>query len=418
MAKLLIVFYPRSSYTDKIYKAFQSLPIVVLIGSRQVGKTTIMENLELDDNKIFLNGQNPEVAELFQKYSILKDFLRINLNKNIKGYLFIDEFQFIPGISTMLKLLVDEHKELKIMCTGSSSLDILQKVEESLAGRVRIIEVFSLSFEEYLLFSDSELHKRFKKYDIQTPKEIIDKQIPIKLNEYLLYGGLPRTALQKQAEEKIEILDDIYRTYLLRDVRSFVRNEDTVGFNKMLRLLASQIGSMVNVNELSISSGLSYKKCAHYLSLLEQMFIIKLLEPFHTNKRKVVSKMQKVYFTDIGLRNLIYGSFNQMNIRTDGGSIMENFIFLEIKRKLGKAGIINYFRTHDGVEVDFVINNYKKCIAIEVKSKELSKPVFMRNMESLAKVQSINLNYVVNNSLNSEFKGFKFILPYQVSGIV
>lgn len=412
------MFFPRSSYSDKIYKAFQSLPIVVLIGSRQVGKTTIMENLALNGKKIILTGQNPEVAELFQKYSTLKDFLTINMNETIKGYLLIDEFQFIPGISTMLKLLVDQHKDLKILCTGSSSLDILQKVEESLAGRVRIIEVYSLSFEEYLMFTDSELHKLFIKYDVNTPKEVIDKQIPIKLNEYLLYGGLPRVSLQKQPEEKIEILDDIYRTYLLRDVRSYVRNEDSVGFNKMLRLIASQIGSMVNVNELSTSSGLSYKKCAEYLSLLEQMFVIKLLEPFHTNKRKVVSKMQKVYFTDIGLRNLIYGSFNQMHIRTDGGNILENFVYLELMRKLGKAGSINYFRTLDGVEVDFVINNYKEYIAVEVKAKEMSKPLFMRNMESLGKVQSINRNYVINNGLNDEYKGFRFIMPYQVSEIL
>ena len=142
------MFFPRSSYSDKIYKAFQSLPIVVLIGSRQVGKTTIMENLALNGKKIILTGQNPEVAELFQKYSTLKDFLTINMNETIKGYLLIDEFQFIPGISTMLKLLVDQHKDLKILCTGSSSLDILQKVEESLAGRVRIIEVYSLRSEE------------------------------------------------------------------------------------------------------------------------------------------------------------------------------------------------------------------------------------------------------------------------------
>lgn len=411
------MYFPRNDYIKKIYSAFQSLPIVVLIGSRQVGKTTIMENLQLEGDKLMFNGQDPEIAELFQKYSILKDYLKVNLNEAIKGYLLIDEFQFIPGISTMLKLLVDQNKDLKILCTGSSSLDILQNVEESLAGRVRIIEVYSLSFEEYLMFSDSELHKRFLKYHIDTPLEVYDKQIPIKLNEYLLYGGLPRTALQKQAEEKIEILDDIYRTYLLRDVRSYVRNEDTVGFNKMLRLLAAQIGNMVNINELSITSGLSYKKCAEYLSLLEQMFIIRLLEPFQTNKRKVVTKMQKVYFTDIGLRNLIYGSFNQMNIRTDGGNILENFVFLELKRKLGKTGSMSYYRTHDGVEVDFVMNNYKEHIAVEVKSKELTKPIFMRNMESLRKDHAIQRNYIVNNKINAEYKGFQFILPFQMSGI-
>jgi uncharacterized protein len=411
------MYFSRNFYTNKIHKAFQSLPIVVLIGSRQVGKTTIMQNLELNDKKLFLNGQNPETAELFQKYTALKDFLQINLNNNIEGFLLIDEFQFIPGISTMLKLLVDQHKDLKIVCTGSSSLDILQRVEESLAGRVRVIEVFSLSFEEYLMFTDSELYDLYKKYDKSTSIEVIHKQIPLKLNEYLLYGGLPRAALQQSPAEKIEILDDIYRTYLLRDVRSYIRNEDTVGFNKLLRLLASQIGNLININELSNSSGLSYKKCDEYLSLLEQMYIIKLLEPFQTNKRKVITKMRKVYFTDIGLRNLIYGSFNKIDVRTDSGSILENFVFLELKRKIGKASSIYYFRTQDGVEVDFVINNYSEHIAIEVKSKNMEKPVFMRNMESLGKIETINSNFVVNNTLNTNYKGFHFIPVYLTSSI-
>ena len=411
------MYLPRNFYINKIHKAFQSLPIVVLIGLRQVGKTTIMQNIELNDDRLFLNGQNPETAELFQKYTTLKDFLQINLNNNIKGFLLIDEFQFIPGISTMLKLLVDQNKDLKIVCTGSSSLDILQKVEESLAGRVRVIEVFSLSFEEYLMFKDNELYELYKKYDKTTPIEVIHKQIPLKLNEYLLYGGLPRAALQQSPDEKIEILDDIYRTYLLRDVRSYIRNEDTVGFNKLLRLLASQIGNLVNVNELANSSGLSYKKCDEYLSLLEQMFIIKLLEPFLTNKRKMITKMRKVYFTEIGLRNLIYGSFNKIDVRTDSGSILENFVFLELKRKIGKAGNMNYFRTQDGVEVDFVINNFQEYLAIEVKGKNMAKPVFMRNMESLGKIQTIRSHFVINNTLNTNYKGFNFIPGYLTSSI-
>ena len=412
------MIYPRNFYTDKIYFALQSLPIVILIGARQVGKTTILENLVLSGAKVTLSGQDPETAEIFQKFSNLESYLGINLNNNIEGYLLIDEFQFIPGISTMLKLLVDKYKNLKILCTGSSSPDILQKVEESLAGRVRVIEVFPLSFEEYLMFTNKKLYNLFKKYNLNTRDEVVDKQLTIVLGQYLLYGGLPRVVLAGSIAEKMELLDDIYRTYLLRDVRSYIKNEDTVGFNKLLKLLAAQIGSLVNINELSNSTGLSYKKSEEYLSLLEQMYIIKLLEPFLTNKRKVVSKMRKVYFSDTGLRNLIYGSFNDMNIRTDAGNIFENYVFTELKLKLGKTGMLNFYRTQDGTEVDFIANNLYETITLEVKNKDIKNPIFMRNLASLNEISNISRSYLINRTLNTQHYGIHFIQGYFVPKII
>ncbi len=144
------------------------------------------------------------------------------------------------------------------------------------------------------------------------------------LSEYLLYGGLPRAALTFHPDEKIDILDDIYKTYLLRDVRSYVANQDFVGFNKLLRLSASQTGSLVNINEISRQTGLTYKKCEEYLFLLEQMYIIKMIEPYFTNKRKVISKMKKVYFCDLGLRNMLEGNFKKLTFRIDNGAIFKN----------------------------------------------------------------------------------------------
>ena len=137
------------------------LPIAVLIGARQVGKTSIMKMYPTEGfrNTLFLNGQDAEVAERFQKLSTIEQYLRVYLNEDLEGLLMIDEFQFVNGISTMLKLLTDKHERLKILCSGSSSLDILKNVEESLAGRVRVIEVLSLSFSEYLLFRDENLFR-------------------------------------------------------------------------------------------------------------------------------------------------------------------------------------------------------------------------------------------------------------------
>ena len=281
----------REKYEKKITEAFRFLPIVVLIGARQVGKTSIMQMYPTEGyrNTLFLNGQDAEVAERFQKLSTIEQYLSIYLNTDFDGLLFIDEFQFIEGVSTMLKLLTDKHDKLKVLCSGSSSLDILKSVEESLAGRVRIIEVLALSFSEYLLFRDEKLF-RLQQSLVDAADEALVSDLQAAYQEYLVYGGLPRTALTMNPDEKVELLNDICQTYLLNDVRRYVANEHFVGFNKLLRLLATQIGNLVNINELSRESGLPYSDCENYVNLLQKMYVIKLIEPFFTNRRKVIGK--------------------------------------------------------------------------------------------------------------------------------
>lgn len=411
------MIFKRTAYLNKIENALTVVPIIVLIGARQVGKTTLLKSLNLPEPKLFLNGQDPEIIELFQKQSNISNYLKLNLQNQLEGFLIIDEFQFIPNISTSLKLLTDTNEKLKILCTGSSSLDILQNVEESLAGRVRIIEVFSLSFEEYLLFSDEKLHQLFQKYDHKSPDVIIDKMIMHYLNRYLLFGGLPRLALVSSDSEKIDLLDDIYRTYLMRDVRSYIRNQDAIGFNKLLKLLAIQVGNLVNVNELSNTCGLSYKKTEEYLFLLEQMYIIKLVEPFYTNKRKVITKMRKVYFTDLGLCNFIIGAFSNLSQGINKGSIFENYVYLELKRLLGQAGRLFYYRTLDGTEVDFIIDNFNGLVSIEVKNKSFKQEGSLRNLDSFNTLFNTIGSYVINKNLNKPNYKYSFIQGYLVSKI-
>ena len=405
----------RLRYNHKIIDAFETVPIVVLIGARQVGKTSIMSTVDLIGKRYSINGQDPEVAAVFQKFSTLKEYISLNLNDKFEGYIIIDEFQYIQGVSLMLKLLADTFPNLKILCSGSSSLDILQKVEESLAGRVRVIEVLSLSFEEYLQFTDNSIYEHYKKYKFETTFEATDKTIIAKLNEYLIYGGMPRATLAKSNSRKIDVLSDIYTTYLLRDVRNYIKNEDVVGFNKLLKLLAAQIGNLVNVNELSISSGLSYKKTDEYLYLLEQMYIIKLISPFATNNRKVIGKMKKVYFTDLGLRNMIYNSFNEIDVRIDNGAIFENYVFLELSRQMGSGMLINFYRTVDGAEVDFVINTLRKIIAIETKFKNIDKPISIKSLNGFMQTEKADAAFVVNGSLNTALNNIHYLPGYLVS---
>ena len=388
----------RSSYIEKIDNAFRYTSIAVLIGARQVGKTSIMKCYVENKPHLLLNGQDAEMAALFAKLSTIEQYLTIQLNAELKGLLLIDEFQYIDGVSTIMKLLTDKYPDLKILCSGSSSLDILQQVEESLAGRVRVIEVLSLSFSEFLLFKDKKLNQMQQSIDIQS-SNALTAPVEAKLNEYLIYGGLPRVVLADSPADKVELLNDIYQTYLLRDVRMYIANEHFVGFNKLLRLLSMQIGNLVNINDLSKECGLTYKKCEEYIYLLQQMYIIRMIEPFHSNKRKSVSKMNKVYFYDIGLRNIIYNSFNEMDFRVDNGAIFENYVLLELWRKRRAAGTVQFFRTQSGTEVDFVAIQEDEVKVVECKYKRHEKAISVPNMTNFAREEGFQKQFLVNINL-------------------
>jgi uncharacterized protein len=402
----------RERYLNKIEEGFRIVPIVILIGARQVGKTTLMKTLDIHEDSLFLNGQDPEIAELFQRFSTIEQYLQVYLNSELKGYLLLDEFQFINGISTMLKLLTDKYPDIKILCSGSSSLNILQQIDESLAGRVRTFEVLSLSFAEYLLFKDENLSKIYNGLHIDIESSALTAPIEAAFSNYMLYGGLPRAALTEKPEEKIEILNDIYRTYLLKDVRSYVSNEHFVGFNKLVRILASQIGNLLNISEISRETGLPYRSCEEYLSLLEQMYIIKMIEPYFTNKRKVISKMKKVFFCDIGLRNMIEGNFNDISIRGDNGAVFENYVMLELWRNIKAGGSVQFFRTSDGTEVDFVVTQLNRKYALECKFKTLNKPLSLSALNNFCNNEAIGERYIVNRNLNISHNGAKLIQGY------
>ena len=362
--------------------------------------TTIMNCFAENSKKpvLQLNGQDPEVAALFAKSSTIEEYVRVWLNEEFSGLLLVDEFQYVENVSTMLKLLSDKHENLKILCSGSSSLDIFQRVEESMAGRVRVIEVLSLSFAEYLLFKDPLLWHL--QQNATTADEALMTPLLNAYREYLVYGGLPRVALAEKSTDKIALINDIYQTYLLNDVRKYIRNEHFVGFARLIRLLAAQIGNLVNVNELSRESGLKYATCESYIQLLQQMYIIRLLEPL-ANKRKTITQMKKVYFYDLGLRNMVYNSFNEIDFRTDKGAIFENEVMLELWRSRNAGESLLFYRTTNGTEVDFVMDGPTRKLLVECKFHHNSKNLKLPAMTNLAadldnaavRCYAANLNY-------------------------
>lgn len=400
----------RKSYLDRIETAFRLVPIVVLIGARQVGKTSIMKSYPTKDfrNTLFLNGQDVEVAMRFQQFSTIEQYLKIYLNPELEGLLLLDEFQYIQGISTMLKLLTDKYEGLRILCSGSSSLDILQHIEESLAGRVRVMEVLSLSFPEYLLFKDERLWQLQQQLPAMDDESLV-APLQQAYGEYLIYGGFPRAALTDDPREKAELLNDIYQTYLLNDVRHYISNEHFVGFNRLVRLLAAQIGNLVNINDLTRESGLPYTRCEEYVYLLQKMYIIKLIDPYFTNKRKVIGKMKKVYFCDLGLRNIIYNSFNEIAFRTDNGALFENEVLLELWRKRRSSDVVSFYRTQNGTEVDFVLEGPQRKFAVECKYKCFQRPVSIVSLANLSTEENLDARYIANINLDLTYKDTRFV---------
>jgi predicted AAA+ superfamily ATPase len=395
-----------------IADGFRVVPIVVLIGARQVGKTSLMNTLDVKGKKLFLNGQDAEVAALFQKLSIIEPYLKSYLNKSLKGYLMIDEFQYISNLSEILDELAGKHKELKILCSGSSSIEAV-KLKTRLANKANILEILPFSFEEFLLVKEKRLYKLLQGKNQNVESSDLAPLFNNLLNEYLIYGGMPRVVLSNEVEDKFAALVDI-----LNPITFIKKSTEYHYFVDLLKYLALRNGNTLNINKASAETGIPYKKCEEYMYLLEQMYIIKMLEPYESNRRKSIVKMKKVFFCDTGLRNMIVKNFNDMDFREDNGAIFENYIMLELRRNIPAGGTIHFFRTSDGAEVDFVLNNLKEKIAVESKYKTMAKPVGLAAFNRFCDDENIQKRYIVNKNLNTIHNGVKFIQGFLAKNIL
>jgi len=287
---------------NTIKNRFEKERIIILVGSRQVGKTFIAKKIFTDihiNQKIFLNCEDPrqlanfENIETFIKYL---DFNSMDISK--QTFIVIDEFQYIKNATKLLKIIYDLYENVKILATGSSSIEIQRHMKESLTGRKKIYNVYSLSFDEFINFEDKS--KKYSNISLEnaTPQNINSINSTF-LYKYLYYGGYPRiTAELSTDEEKKEELNEIYTSYLQKDIKSLISGENIIAYNNLLKCIASQIGNLININELSNTTGLTRRQVENYLTILQETFIIKMLPPFYSNKRKEISKMPKLFFSD------------------------------------------------------------------------------------------------------------------------
>jgi uncharacterized protein len=343
----------------------------VITGARQTGKSTLLKQLEeyckrMEIPVVFLNLENRTIlAELNQNPLNILKFMS---EPNKKTVALVDEIQYLDDPSNFLKLLYDEHSEqIKIVASGSSAFYIDNKFRDSMAGRKKLFQLNTCSFDEYLLLSDkSELLVEKKKL-INNPdyRSTLIDYLRVEWETYMIYGGYPAIITEPDKQEKIIRLKEIRDSFIKRDIlESGINNESA--FYNLFRILASQTGSLVNVNELSSLLRIKNETVENYLAVMQKCFHIELIKPFFRNLRKELVKMPKVFLLDTGLRNCLINNFQPLSVRNDKGDLWENTVFRILADKYG-SDAIHYWRTSAGNEVDFVLSDIEKPKAIEVK---------------------------------------------------
>lgn len=275
-------------------------------------------------------------------------------------------------------------------------MELKEKIHESLIGRKRIFELPTLTFTEFVNFkTDYQYEDRLP--DFLSLEEERTKEL---LSEYLNFGGYPRVVLAETMDEKQRVIDEIYQSYLERDISYLLRVRKSEAFSNLVKLLAAQIGNLVNFSELSSTTGLTIKTVKDYLWYLQKTFILQKVTPYFRNLRKEITKSPIFYFYDLGLRNYALGIFGGIKESPEIGFLFQNFVFNLLRDNMRTSpATIHFWRTKDGAEVDFVIDLGQKQIPIEVKYRELKKPEITRSLRSFVGKYHPQKAFVVNLGL-------------------
>jgi predicted AAA+ superfamily ATPase len=296
--------------------------------------------------------------------------------------------------------------------SGSGSLELKEKIHESLVGRKRLFELTTITFEEFVN------HRTDYKYEQNLLKffEIEKDKTRQLLMEYMNFGGYPRVILEPQHEEKIQIVDEIYRSILEKDIAYLLKVDKTEAFSALFKVLASQIGNLINYSELSSTINISYQTVKKYLWYCQKIFLLELVVPYARNIRKEITRSPVAYFWDLGLRNYSLGLFGHLSSPSECGFVFQNLVFLLLKAqtRLGSAKL-HFWRTKDKAEVDFVLERGKEVIPIEVKFKSLKKQEITRSLRSFIEKYDPSEAYIVNLDFRKAVrigKTMLFFLPF------
>lgn len=382
----------RRHLDSKISKHFEKYKqVLILLGSRQVGKTTLVKKI-FSTADYFLVDNEP-IRKILESYDI--ETYKTLINKNSKEII-IDEIHLLSNPGRAIKIIYDQIKNIRIIITGSSSFHIKNKTGESLAGRKIDYNIYPLTFSEYLNQKGIEKELNFNifekiiddnKYDSGNSTYKFD--IKSILDGILIYGQYPH--LIKNPNDEKYLLNFV-DSLIFKDILELSLIEDKKLAKDLLKLLALQIGNLINYSELADSLSADQRTIKRYVEIFEQSFIIFRLHPYSKNKRDEISKTAKIFFYDTGVRNAILDDFSNLELRMDKGALFENFIISELVKQnsyLDERYKFYYWRTKQGSEIDVVLEKGRELVGVEIKYKQKALNRAFKNRYPDAKIRLI-----------------------------
>lgn len=384
---------------EKLKRWTDRKEIIAIKGPRQSGKTTILkmfrkwlieeEGVDID-RTIFKTMEDHEFKREFEKDP--KETIESYIFDNKKYYFFLDEFQYAEEGGKKLKLLYDTFKNIKFIITGSSSLELTGKTSKHLVGRVFSSHLYPFSFWEFLNVKNKRLSRIYSKRNeavwrflkdgdkLEVKEDIFLSEFQKPFKEFLRYGSYPEVIKSQEEEMKKTVLKNLFETYIARDIITLLKIHESSKLREVVKILSSQLGGILNYNNISESCEIYYKKTKKFLRILEETYIVDLIKPYHKNLKTELRKNPKTYFVDLGLRNYTLKNFLSLESRTDKGEMVENFVLNQFRHK--GAEEIHYWRTQGKAEVDFIYENGRDIIPIEVKYKNFDEPKISRSYRS------------------------------------
>jgi len=362
---------------NKLWTEIKEPEISILLGARQVGKTTLMHQIESRAEKeghdaAFFNLESSEDLEKLSGPN--KDVVDTICRSG--DVIFIDEFHYLKNASKIFKEIYDSKKNIKIYASGSSSLEIHKHLKESLAGRFRKTIIYPLSFNESR------------------------QKLNMSLNDFLRWGGLPGLIHRKNNDEKMDLLSNIVSTYIIKDIKALIKEENVRAFNSMLYSLAQNQGSLTVVANIAKEAGLSESTVANYLEIMSQTYVCYQIHSYSTNLANELKKSKKCYLFDAGIRNILLKDFRKYSRREDKGSIFEAFVLHELVQQLKPNTDIRFWRTKKGAEVDFIYIVDRQPFPIEIKSKLKDSKIPSGLLSFVKKYKNVTAGFIFNETIN------------------
>ncbi len=381
---------------NKITDSLNKKEVTIIAGARQVGKTTILKHIistlkSRGERVLYLNLDIEQDNQYFMSQQLLINKIELE-NGTDPSYVFIDEIQQKPDAGRFLKGLYDMNLPYKFVVTGSGSLELKEKIGEALTGRKHLIEMYPVSFREFVNFKTNYKYKNKLELFFNLEKE----KTKLLLNEYLTFGGYPAVVTANNTTDKLEIMNEIFNSYITRDITYLLGVRAPDKFVKLIQLLAVYSGSIVNYSQLAQETGLRTETLKTYLWYAEQTFIIKIAKPYFTNGKKEITKSPTIYFNDLGMCNFSKGMYGT-SINNADRMIFQNFIYLILKDNF-TTGLakVNYWRSKDKAEVDFIIHQQTGTTPIEVKFSDIKKPTVSRSFRSFINKYLPETGYIVS----------------------